>query len=650
MYFKLSLRNARRQARDYLVYFVTVVTVTALIYACNGLVFSEEIKTLSETLEMLPVVIVLASIVVIGIMGWLVSYMNNFMLVRRSREFGIYILSGLENRQVARLFFLENMVVGGCALTLGLVLGNFLFQAFRAVILALFGVGYSFSFAFSVRALGLTLLYFMLIYLFAQWRSRRRLSVMKIYDLVYYERLNEETVIRTSRKRRNIFACSFVLGAVGTFLLIGGGMIFGIIGAGCIILFLFGFFLSFASGVPAYFDRYPARKYRGSALMIFRTLTAKLATMGIAMATIALLFTATFISEGAGMVIRAILAGRAAETGCFDLFLGFGEEMNEEETVWINRILEYIGDNIPVENFLEYAVYQRETDEFTEEIRANMEYYRYYDYDILMRRSDYDALREMLGYPAVTSGEGEYLIHCQTYVADVARKWNQPIAVGGRELMPGGVYTEPFLQSDGQSNGYGFVLVVPDDAVQTCPVSHKIYAAMTKEPISEAQYRAMEDMTSDIWWLDGNFISLYAKAQVEKELAYSTVLTVFPLYYLALVLTMAAATILTVQQLSETDRYRCQFSLLRKLGMDRREMEEVLRRQFAIYYAMPAVPPILIGLPCIIRMARATEPGIMVGIRHPFAIAGAALGVFLFIYAVYILLAYSGLKRNVLPY
>ena len=215
--------------------------------------------------------------------------------------------------------------------------------------------------------------------------------------------------------------------------------------------------------------------------------------------------------------------------------------------------------------------------------------------------------------------------------------------------MPGGVYTEPFLQSDGQSNGYGFVLVVPDDAVQTCPVSHKIYAAMTKEPVSEAQYRAMEDMTSDIWWLDGNFISLYAKAQVEKELAYSTVLTVFPLYYLALVLTMAAATILTVQQLSETDRYRCQFSLLRKLGMDRREMEEVLRRQFAIYYAMPAVPPILIGLPCIIRMARATEPGIMVGIRHPFVIAGAALGVFLFIYAVYILLAYSGLKRNVLP-
>ena len=37
--YKLSWRNARRQARDYLVYFVTIVMAAALIYAFNGLVF-----------------------------------------------------------------------------------------------------------------------------------------------------------------------------------------------------------------------------------------------------------------------------------------------------------------------------------------------------------------------------------------------------------------------------------------------------------------------------------------------------------------------------------------------------------------------------------------------------------------------------------
>ena len=45
---KLSLRNARRQARDYLVYFVTVVMAAALLYSFNGLVFSREVQQLSH--------------------------------------------------------------------------------------------------------------------------------------------------------------------------------------------------------------------------------------------------------------------------------------------------------------------------------------------------------------------------------------------------------------------------------------------------------------------------------------------------------------------------------------------------------------------------------------------------------------------------
>ena len=49
---------------------------------------------------------------------------------------------------------------------------------------------------------------------------------------------------------------------------------------------------------------------------------------------------------------------------------------------------------------------------------------------------------------------------------------------------------------------------------------------------------------------------LYSKADQETEAASMSAMVVFPLYYLALVLTMTAATILTVQQLSETDRYR----------------------------------------------------------------------------------------------
>ncbi|WP_325188265.1 FtsX-like permease family protein, partial [uncultured Oscillibacter sp.] len=142
---------------------------------------------------------------------------------------------------------------------------------------------------------------------------------------------------------------------------------------------------------------------------------------------------------------------------------------------------------------------------------------------------------------------------------------------------------------------------------------------------------------------------IHTRASEKAEEAAQTVLVVFPLFYLALALTMTAATILTIQQLSETERYRQQFQLLQKLGMDRREMAKALGRQFTIYYVLPAVPPVLIGIPFILHLSRAPEPGVMVGMNSPGAIAAISLGIFFLIYAIYILLAYTSLRRNVLP-
>ena len=348
---KLSLRNAKRQARDYLVYFITVVMAAALLYSFNALTFSREISTLSQFMEMLPAMVALATVVVVCVFGWLVAYATKFMLLRRGRELGTYLLIGLENKQVAQLFFRENLAVGGCALVLGTVLGGLLYQAFRAMALALFKLPYTFSFGFSLPALGLTVVCFGLIYLFALRRSRRYIRKANIHDLIYSDRVNEGVVIQTANKRRWMFGASILLGVVGTFLIAAWNLAIATAGAGCLILFLFGFFLSFASGVPAFFDKRPAQKYKGQNLLIFRTLTAKLATMGVLMATISMIFTATLISEGTGLVFRGLFLGRAAEYTCFDLYIGM-EGRDRDYSLYQN----YIREHIPVERSVEYQV------------------------------------------------------------------------------------------------------------------------------------------------------------------------------------------------------------------------------------------------------------------------------------------------------
>ena len=645
---ELSLRNAKRQARDYLVYFVTVVMAAALLYSFNGLVFSQEIITLSKGISVLPLMIVLASVVVVCVFGWLVAYATKFMLLRRGRELGLYLLIGLENRQLARLFFLENLAVGGCALVLGTALGGLFYQAFRAIVLALFGLPYAFSFGFSLPALGLTVLYFALIYLFALRRSRKYIRRANIHDLIYVDRANEGMVIQTGNVRRWMFSFSIVLGVAGTCLLMAGGAILGVTGAGCVIAFLFGFFLSFASGVPAFFDRRPARKYRGQSLLVFRTLTAKLATMGVLMATISMIFTATLISEGAGLVFRGLFAGRAAENACFDLYIGAAGDGPVSRDYF-----DFIQDNISVERELHYCVYQAEDSRVLDYVESMGEdYYRYFDRDPVLRYSDYAALRAIAGYPPVELKPGEYLIHCRAYLEKHLTGYTQPISLGGASLIPGGVHTEHLLQNYDTGNGARYVLVVPDEVAEDLPVFHHAYAAKTAQPVTEAQFDLLCDINYRLGeqnLLEPSYDEIHTRASEKAEEAAQTVLFVFPLFYLALALTMTAATILTIQQLSETERYKRQFQLLQKLGMDRREMARTLRNQFAIYYVLPAVPPVLIGAPFILHLASAPEPGVMVGMSSPLAIVTISLGLFFLIYAIYILLAYTSLKRNVLP-
>ncbi len=653
--YQLSLRNAKRQAKDYLVYFVTVVMAAALIYSFNGLVFSEEILELSVRMAYLPAMIVFASIVVVCIIGWLVHYTTGFMLTKRSRELGTYILIGLEPQQVTRLFMMENLTIGGAAFVLGTFLGSLLFQILRAIVLTLFGGTYRFGLSFSLKAVGLTLVYFAFIYLFAQLKSRKRIRSMKIYNLIYYEKVNEEEMIQKSSRRRKTFAISIVFGVIGTLLLMIGSAIPSFLGAACIITFLYGFFISFSSGVPAYFEHRPANKYKRQMLLVFRTLSAKLATMGIVMATISLLFTAVLISIGLGILFSRMFHFRAQQC-CFDLFIS-----DTDTTVNFTEYSDYVHTNLAVADELQYPIYLAEDSSLTDYLEANTQYSSFYDADVVMKYSDYTALRAMLGYPEAEMEPGQYLVHCLPYLQTGIMEYqlsdihDTSVIHRKENLSLGDVHTETFNQYLWGGNGYNFILILPDNVVEKYAVYSICYAVMTREPLSEAQYYALRDIfyqtgTTHSGIFDGNdYGTIAVKSQNTRAEASEIAMFVFPLYYLALILTMTTVTILTIHQLSEMNRYRQQFILLHKLGMARREMLKTLQAQFAVYYTMPVIPPLFITVPFILNFENIVEPEIMTGANRPCVILGITLGLFFAIYTLYILLAYTGLKRNVIP-
>lgn len=388
--------------------------------------------------------------------------------------------------------------------------------------------------------------------------------------------------------------------------------------------------------------------------MIFRTLTSKLATMGMVMATVSLLFTATLLTEGSGMVFNGIFQGRL-ERNAFDLLFVSDQEDHVEQC------RESMAEQkLSLAASWQYRLYPGENGSIIDYLIETAGYQRYsYDHDfnecVMMAFSDYTALRDMLGLPAAELESDCYIIHCMPYLEEPLRQWGQTLSLDGKTLSPSKIYTEQFTQNLWNGNGHQFLLVVPDAVcAERSPIRYCL-AAMTEYSITSEQYEALQ-LSLDERAADGVHIRgshdwdlLYSKSANISDTASWSAMMVFPLFYLALTLAMTAATVLTVQQLSEAGRYHRQFELLRKLGMDYPEMRRALFRQLAIYYLMPVIPPVLISIPFILDMCNGTEQGTLVGVNSPAMILAVSLGLFFLVYLVYTVVAYISMKRNVIP-
>lgn len=644
---KLSLRGAKRQAGDYLVYIITIVLAAALIFAFNALVVSNEIRTICAQLESMSIVVTLASIVVVAILAWLVYYTQRFMLAKRSRELGTDILLGVENRRVAGMFAAENLVVGAVALALGLVAGNLLYQALRTVIFSLFGLPYVFGFSFSLGAVGLTALYFAGIFLFSTLLCRRRIRKLSIRALMEMDRKNEREVVEKGKSRKTMFAVSIVCGVLGTALLLTRNLGFGILGSLLIILFCYGFFISFSSGVPAFFEKRPARKYRGCNLLVFRSLSTKLASMGITMGTIALIFTATLLTEGTGLLFQNQFTREQELITAFDLYIAAAAD-KADMAVYEG----FLGENLDITAQRRYNTFSAADDTVTQYVKGRTRYWSYFDSDQLLRYSDYAALREMLGYAPVAMEENQYLIHCMEHLKPAFEGYDGALNIGGAALVPGGMHSEILTQFRWDGNGRGFILVVPDSAVTALAPSLTIWAMMTQEPMDGAIYQGVSqirDARSDSSNDPTVYDTLYSRTAAKEEYAAMSALVVFPLFYLALVLVMVAATILTIQFLSDAEKYRRQYAILRDLGMDMREIRRALNRQFAIFYSMPVLPPVLICVVFMFSLGNVFDAGVVAGAAHLWGMIGFSLLLFAVIYLLYVATAGHSLKRAVLP-
>ena len=663
---KLAIRNAKRSIKDYLVYLITVIMSFSLVIAFNLIVYSKDVRELSSMMINFRLAVIEVSVLVVFVIGWLINYTMKFMLSKRSKEFGTYMILGIERKDIIKMFLIENIFLGIFAFVVSMVLGYILSDLLTAVIMNIFEVQYKLNFSISWQPFALSILYFIIIYLFVMFRINRRMKKMKVYDLLYLDKQNEERVFKSSKKKKILFVVFFIIGITAlTLLRVGlyhvdeGGSIQMIVGGvPMLIISIYGITITVGDFIVDFVINRKKIKYRNDNLFITRQFTSKIKTMGMTLGTLSLLITLSFLSLAGSMMYTDMFNAQIKSIAAYDVMISevYSDypEILQIQTKNNKQIVKeyegYINRHCTIKDRIDYNIYTNKGDDISKNISESI--MGFINVDCYMKVSDYNKLLEMRGIKPITLGKNEFFIHENRDTSKSIDKYlenNTTLNLNGRELKSKGHTYENFARCWG--TGMTFFIIVPDDVVSNMKILDSFIMINTVEPTTEKLYddigKYVENtMTNDKDKSDFYVYNLSVKGDVISE--NRSILTIFSfiLLYIAFIFTAIVATILAIQTLSDSTKYKYHYSILSKLGVEQSQIYKTIRKQLLIFFLFPVIYPIIIDISVTTSLNNLLNPALSSEYSYLYAIL-YSLSLFLFIYLIYFIATYFGYKKNI---
>lgn len=681
---KLAWRNVKRSARDYLVFFITMTMVTALMFAFNSMIFSEDVMKMFEMAGVMAAMVGVATFFIVLIVAWLINYMVRFMLDKRSREFGIYMLIGMKKKEIARLYMRENLLLGFFAFLSGLLLGVFFQQVLMTIFYSVLQADYHIRIEFNSYCMLMTIGCYGGCYLLALLRNRRKFGKMNISDLMNAQKQNEQVIEKHETIKQWLLPASLLIFAgFGVFLFRGvwNGL--------TILLFLTGIILAvylFYTGLSACIICYVRRKgnliYKNQNLFLLRQLSSKIKTMSFTMGTLTSLFTVALLGCTVAFMFNDFQNQALEGKFPFDVLI---YSDNVEDDFQKERSL--IEQSAPVKEEIIYRIYTNQTSQANEWLYSHLSSFgdtykkkdgsldrekiekegeEYCKYDTYMKLSDYNKLRKMLGYKEIILSDSEYAIQIKSRLKEELKGLEKELTVPGpgAPLTFSGYYTEDFSQ-DGH-NGGDYLIIVPDSAVGNMLPYYSVMAVdlkgktpdtlqteldkLDEESGSELDFAGHSRMGKNSCNGSDTIVVYSSKILVRDnlipEVKYILAAVIFPMFYIGFVFVGVALTVLSVQQLSDSSRYKFRYHVLKKIGYSKQQVTHMIRQQLTLYYLCPILLAVLLSGICALYMSSRFifYTGV---ITSSFQYFGVSLLIFAGIYLLYYFTTYIGFTRNV---
>lgn len=675
MYAKLVFRNAKRSAKDYLVYVITMTICVMLFYAFLSITskyYNPDIGTeyeftlVSDGLKMAICAVTL-------LLLFLIRYVNNYMLRRKQKEFAIQSVMGMEQKTVAWIFFAETFLMGAVSIVIGISLGVFCSQFITGMLLSTYGQDYKLSWTLFPDTVILTICFFSLSLLVMGLLNVHTIRKIKIIDMLYADKQNDPHikrsrymwvisilytiflifVVATGISKMYFYsdfrfpipvhimflgniivpAISFLLSVVwyvvhkkwsfnryilvaAIFSLINTGFAASVpiiqntymlvIGAGtlnsymmfllvdvafwiCCIIYLVSNLLS------EWKEKSSKSKYRGNNLFFFGQIISKLNTTSKTMTLICLTLVLSVFLFVAAPALTGWASGYLDIRSLYDVQISTRyndvykiEDLPKGNYELVTTFLDE--KSIAVAYDCTFNLYLPNQEDFNKRIKL--------DFPIVaISLSDYNALREMLGYEQVFLNEGEFTTQWQT----IATEEDQNEFLSNHTVISTDMGTLSLaenayhLEAIGETvyNSYTDVIYVFPDNICNNLLSvmrNRYVKTETPIPYNEAIY--LENTFAQKYPEkpdSRNGVQYYIRTstqQINSSIAGNFVLQA-TMIYSAVVLMVICLTILSLQQLLDAAHYKYRFGVLHKLGVDQQEAEHLILKQLAVWFGLP---------------------------------------------------------------
>lgn len=597
----IAFRNIKRNFKDYFIYFTSMIFSIVIYFTFKALQYNSQVVKEAGNSKIADAFRI-SSVMLIIFVAVFIIYSNGFFVRKRKKEMGLYSLLGIRKKQIGKMLFYENMLMGLISLVIGILVGSLLSKLFLELLINIMGLKLNVYFEIPMKAIVDTAFIFFVIILYTSIQGYRLIYMFKLVELFSAEREGE-----TMPKVSAIIAFTSVI-------LIGSGYFLALMFlellkrninffAGSLYIVLstvIGTYLLFKFFTVFILKRARKNKssfYHGINMIATSQLLYRIKGNAKSLATIAVLSAVTLTSVGASVAVYYNTFIQAKKATPFSYSYEKNDTGLENKA---NTILSEEKSAHPVTNKFEIEMVPVKgifEGEKTENIRnANFIISEYY---YLLSQSSFNSLSKEMGTEAVSLNDEEAFVYDDSYVKGYefspTYMGNKAVFQIGNEMKK---LTIQGAKERSITNLDELVIIVPDKVYEKAKEVNGVRTVENIDVKNEINAKSLTEKLKNIMPV-GEFLSVQSFNDFYtgfREQIQVTGLIMFIGIFLGLVFLLATGSVIYFKQITEANIDRARYSVLHKIGVTKKEMKKTIAKQVRFIFITPLVIGILHSL------------------------------------------------------